>query len=124
MGTYKLTDETETYQTVLTALQSGYRHIDTAHYGNETIIGKAVKDSGIPRSEIFITSKIWNANHKYDAALQEVDNILQRLDTDYLDLCLVHWPTDDRNECFRALETAYKAKKFEQLGWVILKLVI
>ncbi|WP_370281046.1 aldo/keto reductase [Spiroplasma endosymbiont of Phyllotreta cruciferae] len=90
-GTYKLTDETETYQTVLTALQSGYRHIDTAqYYGNETIIGKAVKDSGIPRSEIFITSKIWNANHKYDAALQEVDNILQRLDTDYLDLCLVH----------------------------------
>ncbi|MBW3059111.1 aldo/keto reductase [Spiroplasma poulsonii] len=117
LGTYKLTDETETYQTVLTALQNGYRHIDTAqYYGNETIIGKAIKDSGVPRNEIFITSKIWNANHKYDAALQEVDNILQRLDIDYLDLCLIHWPTVDRNECFRALETAYKAKKIRAIG--------
>ncbi|WP_425379697.1 aldo/keto reductase [Spiroplasma endosymbiont of Stenodema calcarata] len=117
LGTYKLVDGTETYQTVLTALQNGYRHIDTAqYYGNEESIGKAVKDSGIPRTEIFITSKIWNANHKYDAALHEIDQILKRLETDYLDLCLVHWPTVDRVECFHALETAYKAKKLRAIG--------
>ncbi|WP_277945154.1 aldo/keto reductase [Spiroplasma citri] len=90
LGTYKMTDEHEVYQAIITALQNGYRHIDTAQiYGNEELIGKAIKDSGVPRKEIFLTSKIWNANHKYDAALQEIDNILKRLDTDYLDLCLV-----------------------------------
>ncbi|GAA6238578.1 MAG: aldo/keto reductase [Spiroplasma phoeniceum] len=117
LGTYKMTDENEVYQAVIAALQNGYRHIDTAQiYGNEELIGKAIKDSGVPRKEIFLTSKIWNANHKYNVALQEVDNILTRLDTYYLDLCLVHWPTADRNECFHALETAYKAKKIRAIG--------
>ncbi|UZQ30132.1 MAG: aldo/keto reductase [Spiroplasma phoeniceum] len=112
LGTYKMNDEHEFYQAVIVALQNDYRHIDTAQfYGNEELIGKAIKDSGVPGKEIFLISKIWNANHKYEVALQEVDNILTQLDTDYLDLCLVHWLPANRNKFFRALETVYKAKK-------------
>ncbi|WP_368487194.1 aldo/keto reductase [Spiroplasma sp. DGKH1] len=117
LGTYKLTDEQETYQAVLTALKNGYRHLDTAqYYGNEVIIGKAIKDSGVPRAEIFITSKIWNSDHDYEKALKQVDEILERLQLDYLDLCLIHWPTPKRLECYRALEEQYQAGKLKAIG--------
>jgi len=83
----------ETYKAVSTALQAGYRHIDTAKiYGNEEGVGRAVADSGIPRAELYLTTKLWNADQGYDATLRAFDTSLGKLGLDYLDLYLIHWP--------------------------------
>lgn len=90
LGTWQSTDE-EAYNAVLAALKAGYKHIDTAWiYGNEAQIGKAIKDSGVPRSELFITSKLWGTKHTDpESAIKESLKLLQ---LDYLDLYLIHWP--------------------------------
>lgn len=91
LGTYKATAPGEAYKSVRTALESGYRHIDTAaRYRNEEEIGKAIKDSGVPREEIFLTTKLWNADHKI--VPEAIDTSLKKLGTDYVDLYLLHWP--------------------------------
>ena len=91
-GTYKSV-EGEDKETILRALRCGYRHLDTAaFYGNEEILGKSLRESGIPRDELFITSKIWRDDLGYDRARKSFEDSLQRLGTDYLDLCLIHWP--------------------------------
>jgi 2,5-diketo-D-gluconate reductase A len=83
----------DTAQAVRTALEAGYRHIDTAQmYGNEQGVGQAVAESGIPRSEVFVTTKLGNDQHGYDAAMRALDASLQQLGTDYVDLYLIHWP--------------------------------
>ncbi len=82
-----------TVRAVATALQHGYRHVDTARvYGNEHQVGQALRDSGVPRSELFVTTKLWNQDQGYDAGLRAFDGSLQRLGLDYVDLYLIHWP--------------------------------
>lgn len=117
LGTYKLTNEHETYSSVLAALKAGYRHIDTATiYGNHKIIAKAIKDSGVPRGELFITSKVWNSSHDYEKAKLAIQVMLEELELEYLDLVLVHWPTEKRLECWKALEEAVDEGKVQSIG--------
>ena len=91
-GTWELYGE-EAYRSIRYALELGIRHIDTASmYENEKEVGRAVRDSGIPRKEIFITSKVWNGQQGYDSTLKAFEQSLKRLGTDYLDMYMVHWP--------------------------------
>ncbi|CDS12732.1 hypothetical protein LRAMOSA04916 [Lichtheimia ramosa] len=92
LGTWQ-SKPNEVYQAVLTALKAGYRHIDTAFvYGNEKEVGQALKDSGVPREEIFLTTKLWNTSHRPDLVAKALETSLANLQTDYLDLYLMHWP--------------------------------
>ncbi len=91
-GTFLIPPE-DTAQAVRTALQAGYRHIDTAQmYGNEKGVGRGVQDSGLPRRDVFVTTKLRNGSHGYDSAMRELDASLKRFGFDYVDLYLVHWP--------------------------------
>lgn len=116
-GVYQVPPE-ETYDTVLSALEAGYRHIDTASfYDNEEGVGKAVADSGIDRKDIFITTKVWNDEQGYDQTLEAFDRSLKRLDTDYVDLYLIHWPIKERfKDTWRALEHLYKTGFVKAIG--------
>ncbi len=118
LGVYQIRSGRETYQAVSTALEIGYRHIDTAsYYGNEEDIGRAVRDSAVPREEIFITTKLWNSDHGYDSALCAFDASLRRLNLDYLDLYLIHFPvTCLRKESWRALEKILKSGRTRAIG--------
>lgn len=100
------------------ALETGYRSIDTASfYGNETGVGRAIKQSGIPREEIFVTSKVWNTEQGYDQTLAAFEASLKRLDMDYVDLYLVHWPVADKfKETYRAVETIYESGRARAIG--------
>ena len=94
-GTYKCTDGSDE-RVVRMALDAGYRRLDTAaFYGNEEYVGKAVRESGIPRKELFLTSKVWKSDLGYEKTKKSVEESLERLQTDYLDLCLIHWPKPD-----------------------------
>lgn len=102
---------------VIDALQVGYRMIDTAQaYHNEKGVGNAIKKSGIARQEIFLVSKIWISNYGYEKAKASIDKSLHKLQTDYLDLMLLHQPFCDRYGAYRALEEAYKAGKLRAIG--------
>jgi methylglyoxal/glyoxal reductase len=107
-----------TKRAVLAALEAGYRHIDTAAvYGNEAQVGAAIAESGIPREQIFVTSKLWNNDHGYDKALQAYDTSLSRLKLDYLDLYLIHWPVAGlRLDSWRALEQLSADKRVRSIG--------
>ncbi|CAM4279988.1 aldo/keto reductase [Erysipelothrix aquatica] len=116
LGTYKLTGE-DGLAAIMHAIQTGYRHIDTAsYYDNEFIIGTAVKNSGVPRSEFFLTSKVWETDQGYDATLQAFERTLANLQTDYLDLYLIHWPHPLSKATWRALEHLYKQGKVKAIG--------
>ena len=125
-GTWQTPDGDVAYQSVLDALKAGYRHIDTAAaYGNEASVGRAIKDSGIPREELFVTSKLWNDSHSYEAAKIALDKSLDLLCLDYLDLYLIHWPNplinrrdwDKANaEAWRYMEDAYTEGKIRAIG--------
>ncbi len=105
LGVYLMRPGQETYEAVRAALETGYRLIDTASlYGNEEDVGRAVKDSAVPREEVFITTKLWNGDHGYDSALRAFDASLKRLGLGYVDLYLIHFPVPNlRNESWRAL---------------------
>ena len=105
-GTYNLTDKRETFNAVRAALDAGYRLIDTARmYNNEELIGKAVNESGIPREEIFITTKLWTNEHGYDNAHRVFKDSLKKLNTGYIDLFLIHWPSGGkRKETWQAMQ--------------------
>ena len=92
-GTYKTPEGEVAEASVLAALEAGYRHIDTAaFYGNEGGVGRAIRKSGIPREEIFVTTKVWNTQRGYEKAKASILASLERLGLDYVDLCLIHWP--------------------------------
>jgi len=110
-GVYKI-PEAETVDAVLTALDAGYRHIDTAaFYENERGVGEAVRRSGLPRDEVFVTTKVWWTDNGYDSTLRSFDASLERLGFDTVDLFLIHWPApkhDKYVETWRALERLQK----------------
>jgi diketogulonate reductase-like aldo/keto reductase len=103
---------------VKTALSVGYRHIDTARfYANEADVGAAVRASGLPREDIFVTTKLWNDDHGYDRALRAFDGSLERLGLDYVDLYLVHWPVGGKRlETWRAMEKIAKDGRARSVG--------
>jgi diketogulonate reductase-like aldo/keto reductase len=117
LGTWTLSGR-GAYDAVLIALDGGYRLIDTAMmYGNERIIGDAVKDSNIPREDIFVTTKVWNSDHGYNKALKAFERSLKKLNMSYVDLYLIHWPVSGlRNETWKALEKIYKDGKARSIG--------
>lgn len=95
----------QTKQAVLSALKNGYRHIDTAAvYGNEKAVGEAIKESGIPRDEIFITTKLWNEDIRNKNTREALKTSLDKLGLDYIDLYLIHWPTDGYEEAYLEME--------------------
>lgn len=116
-GVFLVPNDGPTYEAVLAALKAGYRHIDTAAaYLNESDVGKAVRDSGIPREEIFITSKLWLQDYGYEAAKRGIEASLSNLGTGYIDLYLLHQPYGDVLGAWRALEEAKTAGKLRSIG--------
>lgn len=116
-GTYKTGNEEETIEAVVTALKVGYRHIDTASfYENEVGVGKGIIQSGVPREEIFLTTKLWQHEQGFENALKAFEDSCSRLQVNYLDLYLIHWPTKLNYETWRALEKLYKEGKVKAIG--------
>jgi len=103
---------------VIWALEAGYRHFDTAaSYGNEKDVGKAIRNSGIKREEVFITTKLWNEDQGYDNTLKAFDKSLKTLNTDYIDLYLIHWPVKEkRADSWKALEKIYESGYCRSIG--------
>lgn len=116
-GVFLIPNDGPTYDAVLEALKAGYRHIDTAAaYFNEEDVGKAVRDSGIPREEIFVTSKLWLQDHGYEAAKKGIARSLRKLGLDYIDLYLVHQPYGDVAGAWKAMEEAKEEGKISSIG--------
>ncbi len=118
LGTYQAQPGKETKQAVLYALEIGYRLIDTAAmYMNEEDVGEAVRESGVPREEIFVSTKLWNADHGYDKALAAFDQSLEKLGFSYIDLYLIHFPVERlRNQSWKALEKILDEGKCRAIG--------
>src|SRR5690606_20977895 len=125
-GTYKLTEGEECYESTKDALAIGYRHIDTAAvYENEVSVGRAIVDSGIDRKEIFLTTKVWNSDRGYENTMKAFEESLKRLNVDYVDLYLVHWPANAQQfsnskelnaSTWKAMEEIYKSGKAKAIG--------
>jgi len=116
-GVFQVSDLQECKESVLTALETGYRLLDTAAvYENETAVGEAVKESGIPRNEIFITTKVWVQNTGYEKTKESFARSLRKLGTDYIDLFLIHMPYGDVYGSWRAMEELYKEGKIRGIG--------
>ncbi len=116
-GVFMIPNDGPTYDATLAALKAGYRHIDTAAgYMNESDVGKAIKDSGIDRKEIFITSKLWLQDYGYENAKKGIETSLKYLQTDYIDLYLLHQPYGDYLGAWKALEEAVEEGKIKSIG--------
>ena len=116
-GVFQVPDHAVCEQAVLDAIASGYRLIDTAAaYMNEEAVGKAVAKCGVPRGELFITTKLWVQDASYEGAKAAIDTSLRKLGLDYLDLYLIHQPMGDYIGAYRAMEEAYKAGKLRAIG--------
>ncbi|PHQ28016.1 aldo/keto reductase [Leeuwenhoekiella nanhaiensis] len=118
LGVWKAEDGEEVINAVKWAIEAGYRHIDTAKaYDNEEGVGKAIKESSVARKDLFITSKLWNSDQGYESTLKAFEKTLQRLDIDYLDLYLIHWPVEGKyKDTWRAMEKLYKEGKIKAIG--------
>lgn len=126
LGTWHNTDEKTVIETICNALEAGYNHIDTAAvYGNERFIGSAIRQCGIEREKLFITSKVWRTERGYQKTLRAFNNTINDLQVDYLDMYLIHWPASHNNydnwaeinaETWHALEDLYKAGKIRAIG--------
>lgn len=116
-GVFQITDEEECEQVVYDAIQTGYRLIDTAaSYLNEEAVGRGIKRSGVPREELFITTKLWVQDTGYEATKKAFENSLKRLQLDYLDLYLIHQPYGDVHGSWRAMEDLYREGKVRAIG--------
>nr|WP_091225467.1 aldo/keto reductase [Paenibacillus sp. BC26] len=122
LGVFQVAEGDELVQAVKTAIKQGYRSVDTAAiYGNEQSVGRgiqeAISESGIAREELFVTSKVWNADLGYEATLAAYETSLAKLGLEYLDLYLIHWPVKGKyKEAWRALETLYKEGRVRAIG--------
>ncbi len=118
LGVYKAKEGEEVEQAVKAALRIGYRSIDTAaFYDNEEGVGRAVRESGVSREELFITTKVWNTDQGYDSTLAAFEASLRRLGMEYVDLYLIHWPVKGKyKETWRALETLYREGRVRAIG--------
>ncbi|MEH6991685.1 aldo/keto reductase [Neobacillus drentensis] len=122
LGVFKVEEGPELVNAVKFAIKQGYRSIDTAAiYGNEEGVGQAIREAmteyGIKRADLFITSKVWNADLGYKSTIEAYETSLRKLGLDYLDLYLIHWPVEDKYvEAWRALETIYKEGKVKAIG--------
>lgn len=116
-GVYQIPNNGPAYEATLTALKAGYRHIDTAAaYFNEKDVGRAVRDSKIPREEIFVTSKLWLQDYGYEQAKKGIARSLRKLDIDYIDLYLIHQPYGDVPGAWKAMEEAKAEGKLRSIG--------
>lgn len=117
MGAYLLPDSGECYNSIRSGLDLGLRLIDTAAaYQNERTVGRAMRESGLPREEIFLTTKLWVQDYGYENALKSIDGALQRLGLDYIDLLLLHRPAGDNIGAYKALEEAQRTGKVRSVG--------
>lgn len=122
LGVFKVEEGPELVHAIKTAIQHGYRSIDTASiYGNEAGVGEGIregmKEAGITREDLFITSKVWNADLGYESTISAYEKSLEKLGLEYLDLYLIHWPVEGKyKEAWRALETIYKEGKVKAIG--------
>ncbi len=116
-GVYQVRDPEECTRSVLDAIDAGYRLIDTAQsYANEEAVGKAIKQTSVPREELFITTKVWVTSYGYDKARASVEESLKKLGLDYIDLVLLHQPFGDYYGAYHALEDLYKEGKIRAIG--------
>jgi len=120
LGTWQIEDQDEVEAVVTTALEAGYRMIDTAAiYGNEEGVGRAIINSKLPRDQLFVTTKLWNKDQGHDSALAAYDTSLKKLGLDYVDLYLIHWPMPKTNtfvETWKALEELYANERVRAIG--------
>lgn len=116
-GVFQITDPAECEQCVVDAIQAGYRHIDTAaSYQNEAAVGRGIRQSGVAREKLFITTKLWIQRNGYEGTLSAFDDSLQRLQLDYIDLYLIHQPYGDVYGEWRAMEELYRQGKIRAIG--------
>jgi methylglyoxal/glyoxal reductase len=118
LGVFKVQEGSEVIESVKAAIKNGYKSIDTAAiYKNEEGVGQAIKESGVPREELFITTKVWNSDQGYESTLQAFETSLEKLGLDYLDLYLIHWPGKNKyKETWKALEKLYKDGRVRAIG--------
>jgi methylglyoxal/glyoxal reductase len=118
LGVYLSEEGQEVINAVIAAIKAGYRSIDTAaFYKNEEGVGQAIKECGVPREELFITTKVWNTDQGYESTLSAFNESLKKLNLDYIDLYLIHWPVKEKyKETWKALETLYKEGKVRAIG--------
>ncbi|MGB3149889.1 MAG: aldo/keto reductase [Maribacter sp.] len=118
LGTYQADNDQEVIDSVRDALEIGYRHIDTASvYKNEEGVGQGIKESPVAREDIFVVTKVWNSDQGYESTLKSFEESLKRLQLDYLDLFLIHWPVRGKyKETWRALEYLYEQVKVKAIG--------
>ena len=118
LGTWRTSEGDEVKNSVQIALSNGYRLIDTATiYGNESGIGEALKSSGVPREEIFVTTKVWNSDHGYTETIKAFDLSARKLQLDYIDLYMIHWPVHGKFiDTWKAIEDLYDAGKVRTIG--------
>lgn len=125
-GTYKTAADEEGLQMIKDAIKAGYRHIDTAQgYKNEHLVGQAIRESGIPRNQFFVTTKVWNDNQGYDKTKESIEESLNKLNIDYIDLLLIHWPIPQgkndewkklNQKTWKAMEEYYDAGLIKAIG--------
>lgn len=118
LGVYMINSGAETENAVAWALEAGYRHIDTAQfYRNETDVGRAIHKSNVAREDIFVTTKVWNGNHGYDKTIKSFHESLRKLEFDYIDLFLIHWPVENiRGQTWKAMTTLLEEGKCRTIG--------
>ncbi|MBO0472836.1 aldo/keto reductase [Enterococcus sp. DIV0840] len=118
LGVWQVKDGAEAVDSVRWALEAGYRLIDTAAaYKNEVSVGEGIRASGVPREEIFVTTKLWNADQGYDSTLKAFDESLNKLGLDYIDLYLIHWPVEGKyKDSWRAMEEIYQSGRVKAIG--------